>query len=188
MTPDPTSPDPASGWGAFDVSVAFSATTALDDVTLAAVPGQVAAVVGGDGAGKTTLLRTLVRRVAPSTGHVEAPATVECGFMPTGTSGVWQDLTVVENIAFVVAAHHLTGTALDRRRDELLKAAGLDRATDRLAGALSGGMRQKLSFCLATLHRPRLLVLDEPSTGVDPVSRVDLWRLISRAAAVMATT
>ncbi|MFG2839909.1 ABC transporter ATP-binding protein [Streptomyces zaomyceticus] len=195
MTPTPaTSPQvPPGGWGAFGITVAFGATTALREVTLAAVPGQVAAVVGGDGAGKTTLLRTLVGRVAPAAGHVEAPATVECGFMPTGASGVWQDLTVAENISFVAAAHHLTGLALDRRRDELLGAAGLDEASDRLAGALSGGMRQKLAFCLAILHRPRLLVLDEPSTGVDPVSRVDLWRLISRAAAggaavVMATT
>ncbi|MFG2430835.1 ABC transporter ATP-binding protein [Streptomyces sp. NPDC048590] len=180
-------------WGAFGVTVSFGATTALDRVTLPAVPGSVAAVVGGDGAGKTTLLRTLVNRVRPAAGHVTAPPPTECGFMPTGASGVWQDLTVAENIAFVAAAHHLTGTDLDQRRGELLTAAGLDRATDRLAGALSGGMRQKLAFCLAILHRPRLLVLDEPSTGVDPVSRVDLWRLISRAAAdgaavVMATT
>ncbi|MEU9734824.1 ABC transporter ATP-binding protein [Streptomyces sp. NPDC048002] len=195
MSPDTagTSAADTHQWGAFDVTVTFGATTALDHVTLAAVPGQVAAVVGGDGAGKTTLLRILVNRVRPATGHVQAPATVDCGFMPTGASGVWQDLTVDENIAFVAAAHHLTGTRLAERREQLLNAAGLDQATDRLAGALSGGMRQKLAFCLAILHRPRLLVLDEPSTGVDPVSRVDLWRLISRAAAdgaavVMATT
>lgn len=180
-------------WGVLDVTVVFDATTALDRVTLTAVPGHVAALVGGDGAGKTTLLRTLVGRVRPTSGQVTAPAARACGFMPTGASGVWQDLTVDENIDFVAAAHHLTGAALDRRRTALLTAAGLDRATDRLAGALSGGMRQKLAFCLAILHRPRLLVLDEPSTGVDPVSRVDLWRLISRAAAdgaavVMATT
>jgi ABC-2 type transport system ATP-binding protein len=180
-------------WGVFDVTVVLDATTALDRVTLTAGPGHVAALVGGDGAGKTTLLRTLVGRVRPLSGRVSAPAARECGFMPTGASGVWQDLTVDENIDFVAAAHHLTGAALDRRRTALLAAAGLDRATDRLAGALSGGMRQKLAFCLAILHRPRLLVLDEPSTGVDPVSRVDLWRLIARAAAdgaavVMATT
>ncbi|MBT2382534.1 ABC transporter ATP-binding protein [Streptomyces sp. ISL-11] len=195
MNTAPTS-TPASdgqGWGAFGVTVAYGATTALDHVTLATVPGQVAAVVGGDGAGKTTLLRALVGRVRPATGNVSAPAPVDCGFMPTGASGVWQDLTVAENLSFVAAAHHLTGPDLVQRRDRLLTAAGLDRATDRLAGALSGGMRQKLAFCLAILHRPRLLVLDEPSTGVDPVSRVDLWRLISRAAAdgaavVMATT
>ncbi|MFE6814475.1 ABC transporter ATP-binding protein [Streptomyces sp. NPDC057675] len=184
---------PADGWGAFGASVVFDGTTALDDVTLTVVPGQVAAVVGGDGAGKTTLLRTLVHRVALTAGHVDAPAAATCGFMPTGASGVWQDLTVEENISFVAAAHRMSGPKLAQRRDQLLKAAGLDRAWNRQAGALSGGMRQKLAFCLAVLHTPRLLVLDEPSTGVDPVSRVDLWRLVSRAAAdgtavVMATT
>ncbi|GAA4991988.1 hypothetical protein GCM10023205_75470 [Yinghuangia aomiensis] len=194
MTPAvPGSGNATQNWGAREVTVAFGATTALDAVSLAAVPGQVAAVVGGDGAGKTTLLRTLVGRIRPQSGRVEAPATADCGFMPTGASGVWQDLTVAENLAFVAAAYHLAGPAYDQRRAHLLRTAGLDHAEDRLAGALSGGMRQKLAFCLAILHEPKLLVLDEPSTGVDPVSRVDLWRLISRAAAdgtavVMATT
>lgn len=181
------------GWGVSGVTVDFGATRALDAVNLPAVPRQVAAVVGGDGAGKTTLLRTLVGRIRPAAGRVRAPGIAECGFMPTGASGVWQDLTVDENIAFVAAAHHLTGDDLAERRRHLLGVAGLERAAGRLAGDLSGGMRQKLAFCLAILHRPRLLVLDEPSTGVDPVSRVDLWRLISRTAAdgaavVMATT
>ncbi|PWI45035.1 ABC transporter ATP-binding protein [Streptomyces sp. ICBB 8177] len=180
-------------WGTDHVTVAFGDTTALNDITLTAVPGQVAAVVGGDGAGKTTLLRTLVGRIRPQSGRVIAPEATACGFMPTGASGVWRELTVDENIAFVAAAHHITGTALEERRTALLGTAGLDRATDRLAGALSGGMRQKLAFCMAIFHDPELLVLDEPSTGVDPVSRVDLWRLISRAAAagtavVMATS
>jgi ABC-2 type transport system ATP-binding protein len=190
-TPD-NGPGP-DGWGVFGATVVFGDNTALDDVTLDARTGQVAAVVGGDGAGKTTLLRTLVGRIRPGSGRVSAPPTPECGFMPTGASGVWQDLTVHENIDFVAAAHHLSGSELADRRAELLHAAGLEQATGRLAGALSGGMRQKLAFCLAIFHRPRLLVLDEPSTGVDPVSRVDLWRLISRTAAdgtavVMATT
>jgi ABC-2 type transport system ATP-binding protein len=192
-SPSPGGSSRQRDWGAYEATVDFGPTRALDAVTLRAVPGQVAVVVGGDGAGKTTLLRTLVGRIRPAAGTVRAPATVERGFMPTGASGVWQDLTVEENIAFVAAAHHLTGDALARRRHRLLEAAGLEEATGRLAGALSGGMRQKLAFCLAILHQPRLLVLDEPSTGVDPVSRVDLWRLISRAAAdgaavVMATT
>ncbi|MCQ4212482.1 ABC transporter ATP-binding protein [Streptomyces longispororuber] len=183
----------AHTWGAFDITVAFGVTVALQHVSLTAERGQVAALVGGDGAGKTTLLRTLVGRIRPQSGTVTTPPTRACGFMPTGASGVWQDLTVNENIAFAAAAHHITGAALEQRRRALLSAAGLDHAADRLAGALSGGMRQKLAFCLAILHQPSLLVLDEPSTGVDPVSRVDLWRLVSRAAAdgaavVMATT
>ncbi|ROQ59663.1 ABC-2 type transport system ATP-binding protein [Streptomyces sp. 840.1] len=191
-TPADLVPGP-DGWGAFDVTVAFGDTTALDSVTLAARNGEVSAVVGGDGAGKTTLLRTLVGRIRPGSGRISAPRTPACGFMPTGASGVWQDLTVNENIDFVAAAHRLSGSELADRRAELLHATGLEHATGRLAGKLSGGMRQKLAFCLAIFHRPQLLVLDEPSTGVDPVSRVDLWRLISRTAAdgtavVMATT
>ena len=180
-------------WGAYAVTVQRGDATALTDVTFLVPRGQVAAVVGGDGAGKTTLLRTLVGGVRPSTGRVSAPPQDRCGFMPTGASGVWADLTVDENVAFVAAAHHLSGAKLAERRRSLLGAAGLEHVRARLAGALSGGMRQKLTFCLAMLHRPDLLVLDEPSTGVDPVSRVDLWRLISQAAAdgtavAMATT
>lgn len=181
------------GWGTFGVTIVRGGATALKDVTLAAPRGQVSAVVGGDGAGKTTLLRALVGRILPVSGRISAPPTERCGFMPTGASGVWQDLSVEENFDFVAAAHHLSGGALADRRADLLEQAGLTGAADRLAGHLSGGMRQKLAFCLAILHRPDLLVLDEPSTGVDPVSRVDLWRLIAKAAAehtavVMATT
>jgi ABC-2 type transport system ATP-binding protein len=184
------SPEP---WGAYGVTVRRGDATALDEVTFPVPRGEVAAVVGGDGAGKTTLLRALVGGIRPRAGHVSAPPLDRCGFMPTGASGVWSDLTVGENIAFVAAAHHLGGPELAERRRTLLGAAGLESARDRLAGDLSGGMRQKLGFCLAMLHRPDLLVLDEPSTGVDPVSRVDLWRLISQAAAdgtavAMATT
>ncbi|MYU22521.1 ABC transporter ATP-binding protein [Streptomyces sp. SID8352] len=197
-TPGPDGPSAGRAgspedWGIFGATVVLERTTALDDVTLATPRGEVTAVVGGDGAGKTTLLRTLVGRVRVSGGRVSGPPPPRCGFMPTGASGVWRDMSVEENLDFVAAAHKLGGRELAGRKAELLAAAGLTDAVGRLAQDLSGGMRQKLAFCLAILHRPDLLVLDEPSTGVDPVSRVDLWRLISRAAAestavVMATT
>lgn len=179
-------------WGVRDLTVRYGERVALDDVTLAVPAGQVVAVVGGDGAGKTTLLRALAGAVAVEHGRVDAPAPDRIGFMPT-TAGVWRDLTVDENVDFVAAAYGVRGADLARRREELLTSAGLHDARDRLASALSGGMRQKLAFCLAMLHEPPLLVLDEPSTGVDPVSRVDLWRLVSAAAArgaavAMATT
>ena len=179
-------------WGLRGVTVRHGRATALDDVTLLAPSGAVVALVGGDGAGKTTALRTLAGALRPESGSVAAPALPEIGFMPT-TSGVWRELTVDENVSFVAAAYGVRGADLRSRRDALLAQAGLERVGDRLAGHLSGGMRQKLAFCLAMLHRPRLLVLDEPSTGVDPVSRVDLWRMISQAAAqgaavAMATT
>ncbi|MGY4645800.1 ABC transporter ATP-binding protein [Cellulomonas sp. URHB0016] len=179
-------------WGLQGVTVRYGRTTALDDVSLAAPSGAVVALVGGDGAGKTTLLRAFAGALRPETGAVTSPPLAETGFMPT-TSGVWRELTVDENVSFVAAAYGVRGAELRRRRDALLTTAGLERVGGRLAGHLSGGMRQKLAFCLAMLHQPRLLVLDEPSTGVDPVSRVDLWRMISQAAAqgaavAMATT
>lgn len=173
------------------LSVRFAATVALDDVSLDFPPGRITMVVGGDGAGKTTLLRAIVGLVATQ-GTVQRPPAAEIGYMPTG-AGSWSELTVDENVAFIGGAYGLRGPALRDRADELLGAAGLDGVRDRLAGQLSGGMHTKLGFCLAMLHRPRLLVLDEPSTGVDPVSRVELWRLISDAAVhgaaiVMSTT
>lgn len=181
-----------SEWGAFGVSVRFGEVLALDDVTLVLPRGQVVAVVGGDGAGKSTLLRSLTGRVPLAAGRVSAPALRDVGYMPT-TAGTWADLTVDEHVEFVGAAYGLRGTDLAARRERLLATTGLGRAHDRTAAALSGGMRQKLAFALAVLHAPRLVVLDEPSTGVDPVSRVELWRMIAHAAAagaavVLATT
>ncbi len=179
-------------FGLSEVSVRFGSTTALDNITFAAPPGVVAAVVGGDGAGKTTLLGCFTGAVQPASGRVERPAKRMAGVMPSN-SGTWRNLTVDENIDFVAKAYRIGGGELQRRRDELLTKTGLAQARDRLAGRLSGGMRQKLGFLLAILHEPTLLVLDEPTTGVDPVSRVELWRLISEAAAAgaavaMATT
>jgi ABC-2 type transport system ATP-binding protein len=175
-----------------NLSVRYGDTTALDDVTVDVPAGQISAVVGGDGAGKTTLMRALVGRVAPSGGHVSAPPEQEIGYQPA-TSGTWPDLTVDENLGFVGGMYGLSSSALGARRDELLDRSGLTTARDRLASRLSGGMRTKLGFCMALMHSPSLLVLDEPSTGVDPVSRVELWRLLAESAAsgtavVLATT
>jgi ABC-2 type transport system ATP-binding protein len=179
-------------FGLFDVTVRFGPTTALEAITFTAPAGVVSVVVGGDGAGKTTLLGCLTGAVQPTSGRVERPDKHLLGPMPS-TSGTWRQLTVDENIDFVAKAYRIGGDVLRRRRSDLLGQADLEHARDRLAGQLSGGMRQKLGFLLAILHEPALLVLDEPTTGVDPVSRVELWRLISEAAAggaavAMATT
>lgn len=151
--------------------------------------GEVTAVVGGDGAGKTSLARLLVGLDLPGTGTVRAPARGALGFMPSG-SGVWGDLSIAENVDLVARTHGVRPDG-DRIR-RLLAAADLDRVPRRLGRQLSGGMRQKLGFCLALLHDPELVVLDEPSTGVDPVSRTELWRMITDAAtdgtAVLLTT
>lgn len=173
-------------------SVRFGDLVALDDVCLDVPPGRVVAIVGGDGAGKTTLLRALVGEIALESGTVRSPAKRQLGYLPA-TAGSWLDLTVAENLDFVGSVFGLRGSQLADRSQELLSAAALDGAQDKLSGDLSGGMRRKLGFSLAMIHEPPLLVLDEPSTGVDPVSRVDLWRLISQAASrgaavVMTTT
>ena len=173
-------------------TVRFGDTLALDDVSLVVEPGSVVGVVGGDGAGKTTLLRSLVGEVQLERGEVNAPPPEAIGYMPA-TAGSWPSLSVVQNMDFVGGVYGLSGDVLTARRDELLERASLRHSVDRLASQLSGGMRRKLGFSMAMLHDPALLVLDEPSTGVDPVSRVDLWRLVSEAAAagaavVMSTT
>jgi ABC-2 type transport system ATP-binding protein len=179
-------------FGLRSACVRFGDRLALDDVSVALEPGSVTAVVGGDGAGKTTLLRALVREVALDRGTVTAPNKEQLGYL-TASSGSWAALTVAQNIDFVAGVYGLTGAARVQRRAELLAAADLTAAADRLASQLSGGMRRKLGFCMAIVHRPALLVLDEPTTGVDPVSRIELWRLISEeaargAAAIMSTT
>jgi ABC-2 type transport system ATP-binding protein len=179
-------------FGLDNVSVRYGSKAALDNVTFEVPAGVVSTVVGGDGAGKTTLLGCLTGMIQPSSGSVARPEKHLLGAMPS-TSGTWRDLTVDENIDFVAKAYGMSGDALERRRAQLLEQTGLESARRRLAGQLSGGMRQKLGFLLAIMHDPTLLVLDEPTTGVDPVSRVELWRLISEAAAsgaavAMATT
>ncbi|TQF69476.1 ABC transporter ATP-binding protein [Rhodococcus spelaei] len=154
--------------------------------------GEVTAVVGGDGAGKTSLLGALAGRVPIADGTVTMPAKNDVGFQPS-SSGVWRDLSVDENVEFVGSAYGMSSNVLADRRARLLGPAGLDGVGGRLGGQLSGGMRQKLGFCLAMLHQPQVLLLDEPSTGVDPVSRVELWRMVAEAAAagtavLMSTT
>jgi ABC-2 type transport system ATP-binding protein len=99
---------------------------------------------------------------------------------------VYHDLTTAQNLAFAGSAYGLGGAALRERAAQLLAATELAPAADRLAGQLSGGMRQKLAFAMAVLHRPDLLILDEPTTGVDPVSRAELWRLVAGQAAAGA--
>ncbi len=179
-------------FGLSNVSVHFGSRTALDEITFAVPAGVVSTVVGGDGAGKTTLLGCLTGMIQPASGSVDRPDKHLLGVMPA-TSGTWRDLTVDENIDFVAKAYGMSGGALETKRTQLLAKTGLDGARTRLARQLSGGMRQKLGFLLAIIHDPALLVLDEPTTGVDPVSRVELWRLIGEAAAggaavAMATT
>jgi len=172
----------SSRFGASELFVLYGKTVALSDVSLSAPAGQVTAVVGGDGAGKTTLLRCLAGSLAPDSGTVWRPVKERVGYLPA-SSGIYPDLTVAENLDFRAKGYGMTRQAARERAADYLDRAGLTAAAGRLAGQLSGGMRQKLAVIAAMLHQPELLVLDEPTTGVDPVSRSGLWWLIARAAA-----
>jgi ABC-2 type transport system ATP-binding protein len=179
-------------YGFDDVTVAYHGHPAVRDVSLDLPAGRVTALVGGDGAGKTTLLRCLAGRLAPSSGRVRRADVRRTGVLAAGPPG-WDELTVAENLAFAARVWGLSAAHARERTAALLDATGLRDATDRLASQLSGGMRRKLGFALATLHEPELLLLDEPTTGIDPVSRIELWRLMATAArdggtVVLATT
>ena len=169
-------------WGLENVSVTIGKTRALDDVTVAVRPGRVTVVVGGDGAGKTTSLRVLAGLLAPDSGTARRPAKETIGYVPA-TAGLYGDLTVAENLDFTARAYGLAGAGRARREDRILDRTGLAGARRRLGGQLSGGMKRKLATGMALLHAPELLIIDEPTTGVDPVSRVELWKLITGAAA-----
>ena len=172
-------------WGCRGLTVRYGAVTALEDVTFEVPAGAVVAVVGGDGAGKTTLLRALAGTVRPAAGTVRRPDQRRVGYVSAGP-GVWGDLTVEENLEFTGRAYGLDAAELGPRVAGLLERTGLAEARDRLAGQLSGGMRQKLALVMAVAHQPELLILDEPTTGVDPVSRAELWRLLAASAAAGA--
>jgi ABC-2 type transport system ATP-binding protein len=177
-------------WFVRDVTVRFGDALALDRVSLEIESGRMHGVIGGDGAGKSTLLRTLAGLDVGQSGHTSLPSAERIGYVPSA-GGVFGDLTVEENMRFVADAYRLR----DWRRGatHLLDRAGIGRFGDRIARRLSGGERRKLAGCMALLPRPDLLVLDEVTTGVDPVSRMELWRLLTGAAAdgaavVVATT
>jgi ABC-type multidrug transport system ATPase subunit len=172
----------AAGWGADAISVRFGTRQALDGVSLSALPGQVTVVVGADGAGKTTLLRCIAGALAPDQGAVRRPEARRIGYLPPST-GIYPDLSVAENLRFRSASYGIPAPETERQLGEYLERTGLAAARDRLAGQLSGGMLRKLGVIAALLPGPELLVLDEPTTGVDPVSRADLWWLIASAAA-----
>jgi ABC-2 type transport system ATP-binding protein len=169
-------------WGLEDVSVTRGRDLVLTGVTVPADPSHVTVVVGGDGAGKSTCLQVLVGLLRPSAGTVLRPPKERIGYVPA-TAGLYADLTVQENLDFSAKAYRLPASEYRQRAGRLLEQTGLGHARRRLGGQLSSGMQRKLAVAMALLHAPSLLVLDEPTTGVDPVSRAELWRLISAAAA-----
>ena len=165
----------------------YGALTAVDGVSFDVGKGEMFGLIGPDGAGKTTTLRTVLGLLLPHGGRVTT-----CGLDPARRRrelssrvgylsqrfSLYGDLTVDENVAFFAEIHDVRGHAA--RRDALLEMVRMTPFRGRLADRLSGGMKQKLALVCTLVHTPELLVLDEPTTGVDPVSRRDFWKLLTR--------
>ena len=182
-----------------NVSKSYGRVKALDDVSFTVGKGEVFGLIGPDGAGKTSMFRILCSLLLPNEGTaavdgfdvVRQMRDVRCrvGYMP-GKFSLYQDLTVEENLEFFAT---LFGTTVEEGYDSI-KAIyrQIERFKDRRAGALSGGMKQKLALSCALVHQPSVLLLDEPTTGVDPVSRKELWEMLlmlkERGITIVAST
>ncbi|MGE5515766.1 MAG: ATP-binding cassette domain-containing protein [Bacteroidota bacterium] len=161
------------------VGKSFGGVAAVAGLTASIPAGRVTGLVGADGAGKTTLLRLMAGLLAPDTGSVAACDAL--GYMPQ-RFGLYEDLTVAENLSLYADLRGLPAAEQGGAFTRLLSFSGLAGFEGRLAGKLSGGMKQKLGLACALVATPRLLLLDEPSVGVDPVSRRELWRMVHQLA------
>ncbi|HIX27304.1 MAG TPA: ABC transporter ATP-binding protein [Candidatus Barnesiella excrementigallinarum] len=170
-----------------NVSKHYGACIALNQVSLCVQPGEIYGLIGPDGAGKTTLFRILVTLLLPDSGNalVEGRDVVRdymeirrhIGYMP-GRFSLYQDLTVAENLDFFAT---MFGTTVAENYGNIQEIyAQIEPFRDRRAGKLSGGMKQKLALCCALVHKPSVLFLDEPTTGVDAVSRKEFWNMLYR--------
>jgi ABC-2 type transport system ATP-binding protein len=172
--------------GAYSISKSFGSTTALKDISFEADPSSIFGFIGPDGSGKTTLLRIVATLLIADSGTVSVfgydpvkeyrQLRKITGYMP-GRFSLYQDLSVEENLEFYATVF---GTTV-RKNYDLISGiySHLEPFKKRLAGRLSGGMKQKLALCCALIHRPRLLILDEPTTGVDAVSRTEFWEMLA---------
>lgn len=172
---------------ATNLKKSFGSTHAVDDISLHVQEGEIYGLVGSDGAGKTTTMRLLVGALLPDAGEINVcgydvrkqveHVRSQVGYLSQRFS-MYEDLTVLENIRFFAEVRGLSQTEWLPRSMEILEFVGLANFKDRRAGQLSGGMKQKLGLASALVTRPRLLLLDEPTTGVDPVTRQDFWQLV----------
>jgi ABC-2 type transport system ATP-binding protein len=156
----------------------FGATTALKGVDVAIARGEMFALIGPDGAGKSTFFRIVAGLLAPTSGTLERDPGTTFGFVPQRFA-LYEDLSIDENLALRARLYDVPRAEAESRAADLLSRVGLERYGKRHAGALSGGMKQKLALVSALLTRPPLLLLDEPTTGVDPVSRREFWSLLN---------
>lgn len=167
----------------------FGDTRAVNGVSLNIESGEIYGLVGADGAGKTTTIRLLVGALNADAGEVNIcgydihkqteQARSQFGYLSQRFS-MYEDLTVLENIRFFAEVRGLRSNEWFPRCMEILEFVGLEKFSDRRAGNLSGGMKQKLGLASALVTRPKILLLDEPTTGVDPVTRQDFWQLVIR--------
>ncbi len=164
--------------------------SALRGVSFRMKKGEIIGVLGPDGAGKSTLIRIVTGLMKPSTGQMrvfgfdvakQAPEIQKrIGYMPQRL-GLYEDLTVQENLVLYARLHGICGQEQQEKMKRLLRMASLERFSERLAGKLSGGMKQKLALCCCLISSPKLMLLDEPTVGVDPMSRRELWMMIQQA-------
>jgi drug efflux transport system ATP-binding protein len=170
-----------------ELTMKFPGVVAVDHLSFDVKPGEIFGLVGPDGAGKTTTMRMLAGVLTPSSGSaavagfdvVRDPERVKhyISYM-SQRFGLYEDLTVNENIQFYARIFGVSRPDRERRASTLLSAAGMSPFGKRLAGKLSGGMKQKLGLICALIHTPQVILLDEPTNGVDPVSRRDFWRIL----------
>jgi ABC-2 type transport system ATP-binding protein len=179
----------------------FPGVRAVDALSFDVRAGEIFGLVGPDGAGKTTTLRMLAGIMPPDAGKATV-AGFDVARNPEGAKhslsympqrfGLYEDLNVEDNIRFYADLFGVSKTERNTRSTQLLEAAGMSEFRTRLAGKLSGGMKQKLGLVCALIHRPKVILLDEPTTGVDPVSRRDFWRilyeLIAEGVAILTST
>jgi ABC-2 type transport system ATP-binding protein len=172
---------------AVDLTKTFNGTIAVKNLNLEVEQGEIFGLVGPDGAGKTTTMRLLTGILEPTGGeawvwdkHIvrESEELKENISYMSQRFGLYEDLTVIENIFFYADVYGVSHSQRDTKLERLLSFSGLGPFKDRLAGQLSGGMKQKLGLACALIHTPKVLFLDEPTNGVDPVSRRDFWSIL----------
>lgn len=172
-----------------NVSMRFGDVEAVRDATLSVDEGTIFGLVGSDGAGKSTLLRMIATMIRPASGNIligtlhvvrdKQRVKSLIGYMPQ-RFGLYQDLTVDENMLFFMDVFNVPRKERAQRREKYLGFSNLLPFVDRQAGNLSGGMKQKLGLACVLVHEPKVLILDEPTNGVDPVSRQEFWDILAQ--------